>query len=262
MISQKVVLLPDFHHPHHNKIAVNAVFKFIKWFKPHAVNIIGDGMNMDSVNHWKQERGNKKYFEGKRLLKEYEGFDKDILTTIEGIIPKGCEKTYMGGNHEDWVNALIDKNPQLEGLVEPEIALHLAERNWEWIPFLNWTNSNNCIRGIKRYGKLLVIHGQYTNKYHAQKTAETFSKSVVYGHTHDIQSYTKVTVDDNRDYHTAQSIGCLCERSPEFLRGGMNRWVNAFGVLYVREDGMYNLYVPIIIRGKFVFDGRLFDGNK
>ena len=259
---KRIVLLPDFHHPHQNKLAVNAVFKFIKWFKPHAINIIGDGMNMDSVNHWKQERGNKKYFEGKRLLNEYDGFDRDILTPLEHLIPKGCEKTYMGGNHEEWVNTLIGKNPQLEGMVEPEVALNLAKRDWEWIPWINWKDKSRCIRGIKQYGKLLVMHGQYVNQYHAKKTAETFSKSIAYGHTHDIQFYTKVTIDDHRGYHTAQSIGCLCNLSPDFMRGGMNRWVNSFAILYVREDGMYNIYVPIIVKGKFVYANKLFDGNK
>jgi len=259
---KRILLYPDFHHPHHNKLAVNAVFKFTKWFKPHAVNITGDGMNMDSVNHWKKEHGNQKYFEGKRLLKEYAAFDRDILTPIESIIPRGCEKTFMGGNHEEWVYQLIDKQPQLEGMLEPEIALHLKERDWEWIPWVNWTDRSRCIRGLKQYGKLLVMHGQYTNKYHAQKTAETFSKSMAYGHTHDKQFYTKVTVDNPAGYHTAQSIGCLCSRSPEFMRGGMNRWVNAFGVLYVREDGLYNLYVPVIVKGRFTFAGKLFDGNK
>ena len=99
-----------------------------------------------------------------------------------------------------------------------------------------------------------------SSKYHAAKTAETFSKSVAYGHTHDIQQYTKVTVDDI-GYHTAQSIGCLCTRAPEFMRGNMNRWVNAFGIILLREDGMYNLYVPVIIDGRFSFDGKVFDGT-
>jgi hypothetical protein len=259
---KRILLFPDIHYPHHDEAAMNAVYKFTKWFKPHAINLTGDAMNMDSVNHWKSERGSKKYFEGKRLLKEYEMFDRDILSKIEKIVPKNCEKTYMGGNHEDWINTLIDKIPQLEGLVEPDVALNLKEREWEWIPWINWTDSSKCIRGIKKYGKVLVIHGQYTNECHSKKTALTFSKSVIYCHTHDLQSYTKVFADDGRGFHTAQSIGCLCNISPDYMRGGMNRWVNAFGVLYVREDGMYNLYVPVIIKGKFCFDGKIFDGNK
>ena len=252
----KIVLPPDFHHPHHNRPAVEAVFEFIKWFKPHAINILGDGMNMDAVNHWKLKQGNKKYFEGKRLEEDYENFDKDILTPLEKLIPRSCEKTYMGGNHEDWINIVTNKNPQFIGKLEVETSLRLEERDWEWIP---WIKNNK--RGIKSYGKLLVLHGIYTNKYHAAKTADTFSKSCAYGHTHDIQSYTKVTVDDYKGFHTAQSIGCLCNLSPEFMKGRMNRWVNAFGVLFVREDGMYNLYVPVIINGKFSFDGKVFGGK-
>lgn len=265
---QRVVLLPDFHYPYHNKVAVNAVFKFIRWFKPHTVVILGDGMEMSSINHWKQEHGSKKFFESKRLLKEYEGFDKEILTPLEKICEhsdkrrKEVEKIYMGGNHEDWVNTLIDKNPQLEGLVEPEIVLKLKERNWKWIPFVKINGEGNVSRGIVKFGKLLVFHGQYWNKYHSSKTADEYSRSCAYAHTHDIQLYTKVFSDDCAGYHTAQSIGCLCSTSPAFKRGKGNRWVNAFGVLYVRDDGMYNLYVPVIIRGKFVFSGKEFDGNK
>lgn len=254
---KRVILLPDLHHPHINKPAVNAVFQFIKGFKPHVVNLIGDAMNMDAIDLWKKKKGNNKHFEGKRILKDYESFDRDILTPLEKLIPRDCEKTYMGGNHEDWINTVISKDQNLEGMIEPEIKLRLKERGWEWIPYIK-----NNRRGIKQYGKLLVFHGDYTNIYHAAKNANTHSKSCVYGHTHDIQLYTKVFTDDYQSFHTAQSIGCLCELTPEFMRGRKNRWVNAFGVLYVREDGLWNLYVPVIIRGKFTFNGKTFDGNK
>jgi hypothetical protein len=46
------------------------------------------------------------------------------------------------------------------------------------------------------------------------------------------------------------------------MRGKSNNWTNAFGLLYVRDDGYYNLYVPIIIKGKFTYAGKTFDGNK
>lgn len=252
-------MLPDFHHPHINKGAVDAVFQFIEWFRPDGVNILGDAMNMDAVNHWKMAKGDKKYFEGKRIQKEYKEFDKDILTPLEKAIPDNCERVFMGGNHEYWIDGLIERIPALEGLVEVETSLRLKERGWEWIPWIAYDNENDSYkRGIKQYGKLLVFHGQYWNKYHAAKTVEDYSKSCAYAHTHDIQLYTKISVDDAKDYHTAQSIGCLCNTSPEFLKGRINRWVNSFGVLYVREDNFYNLYVPVITQGKFVFEGKIF----
>ena len=256
---KRIVLLPDFHHPHHNKPAVNAVFQFIEYFKPHEINILGDGMNMDAVNHWKKKEQDNEFFVGKTVKGDYDTFDRDILTPLESIVPKHCENTYMGGNHEDWVNIVTRKDTTLKGSIEPEIILRLDKRNWEWIPWISYDKENDSyIRGKKKYGKLLAFHGQYANKYHAHQTANSYSRSCVYAHTHDLQSFTKISVDDCKDYHTAQSIGCLCNTSPEFLKGRINRWVNAFGVLYVRDDGMYNLYVPVIINGKFVFEGKVF----
>lgn len=256
---KRIILLPDFHHPHQNKGGVEAVFQFIEWFRPDGICLLGDALNMDSINHWEMSKGNKKYFEGKRLLDEYNDFDRDILTPLEKAIPETCEKVFMGGNHEYWVDGLTDKVPSLIGIVELETALRLKERSWEWIPWITYDEEKGSYaRGVKKYGKLLSFHGQYINKYHAHKTADSYSRSCVYGHTHDIQSYTKISEDDCKDYHTAQSIGCLCNTSPEFLKGRMNRWVNAFGILYVREDDMYNLYVPVIINGKFVFEGKIF----
>ena len=250
---KRIVLLPDFHHPHHAKLAVNAVFQFVKWFKPDGINLLGDAMNMDFANHWKRKEQDFAYFRDVTVKGNYDDFDREILTPLEKLLPRHCERVYMGGNHEDWVNIITRKDTHLKGSVEPENCLRLKERGWIWIPYID-----NNRRGIKKYGKLLTFHGIYANKYHAQKTAETFSKSSAYGHTHDIQSYTKITVDDDRGFHTAQSIGCLCNLSPEFMKGRMNRWVNAFGVIYVRDDGMYNLYVPVIINGKFVFEGKIF----
>lgn len=254
---RKVVLLPDFHHPYHNKPSVSAVFQFIKWFKPHGINILGDGMNMDPFNHWKKKQQDREYFIGKTVKGSYEDFDRDILTPLEKLIPRDCERVFLEGNHEDWVNPVIRKDTTLKGAVEPELLLRLKERDWEWIPYIK-----NNKRGIKKYGKLLTFHGQYLNKYHAAKTADTYSKSCTYGHTHDIQSYTKVFTDDSMGFHTAQSIGCLCNLSPDFMKGRVNRWVNAFGVLFVRDDGMFNLYVPIIIKGKFTFAGKTFGGGE
>ncbi len=263
---EKIVLLPDIHYPHHNREAVKAVFQFVEWFKPDTAVILGDGLEMEAVNHWQREKGNRKFLEGKRLLTEYEGFDNEILTPLDKLCEpsdrrrKKPRKIFMGGNHEHWINGLFAKFPEFIGMLEPEVALHLKERGWEWIPFM--VNKNNGVnRGIVQFGKLSVFHGQHWNKFHASKTADEYSKSCAYAHTHDIQFHTKVFAD-NVGYHTAQSIGCLCNRNPVFKWGKANRWVHAFGVLFIQDDGYSNLYEPIIVRGKFVFAGKLFDGNK
>lgn len=253
------VILPDLHYPSHNKEAWDAVVKFINWFNPHTVVLIGDAMDMQSINHWKRKEENKKYFEGKRLIAEYKFFMKDILNPLMEMTPKATH-IYMGGNHEEWAYQLVEKQPDLEGLIEPEIVMELKQKGWKWIRYMTEDNSGNIKRGIYQIGKLTLIHGEYLNIYHSAKTAHAYSKSVAYGHTHDVQLYTKIHIEDPSDYHTAQSIGCLCDRSPSYGRGKPNKWVHAFGVLYTRPDGTYNLYVPIIIKGEFTFAGKTFRG--
>ena len=256
---QKIVLLPDIHHPHHNIPVFRAVLQFLEYFKPDEVNLLGDAINMDAADHWLISKGNRRAMEGRRIKGDYEWFDQDILTKIELAAPQ-AHWLWMGGNHEEWANQVVDKDPSFEGLIEPENYFKLAQRGWEWIPWIVRKGSS-VTRGVKRYGKLLVFHGEYINKYHAAKTADMYSRSCAYGHVHDRQLYTKVTVDDHKGYHSAQSIGCLCDMNPVFMKGKPNRWVHGFGVLYVRPDGMFNLYVPNIIKGKFTFDGIEFNGN-
>jgi len=259
-VIQKSVLLPDIHHPYHDKPSIKAVIEFTEWFNPNRVVIMGDAIEMRAIDSWKQRQCNMKFFEGKRLLKDYQSFRRDILRPIERVISKECEKVYLAGNHEHRAYWTVSKNPQLEGLIEPEKALNLKRRGWKWIPYIYTDTNGNTRKGSYQIGKLTVMHGLYLNKYHAGKASETFSKSVAYGHSHDVQLYTKVHEEDPEDYHTAQSIGCLCNRSPGFKAGMPNRWVHGFGVLYTRTDGFYNLYVPIIIGGKFIFENKVFGG--
>ena len=259
---KRTVLLPDIHYPCHHKPSFYAALEFLKWFKPNSVVLLGDAMEMQAIDGWKKQQQNIKYFEGKRLLKEYRSFVRNVLKPIEKSVPDNCEKTYLAGNHENRAYWIITKNPQLEGLIEPEKAMNLKRRKWEWIPYTYSDKGGNVYKGMLKIGKLTVFHGAYLNKYHAGKASDVFSKSVAYGHTHDVQLYTKVHEEDPEDYHTAQSIGCLCSKAPEFTRGTPNRWVHGFGVVYTRRDGFYNLYVPIITDGKFVFAGKMFDGNK
>jgi predicted phosphodiesterase len=254
---EKTILLADFHHPYHDEESWDVVKKFMRWFQPDRVVLVGDALEMRAIDHWKKRQGNIKYFEGKRLLTDYREFIKDVLRPIEKICPK-AKKVYLGGNHEGWAYQLVNKFPQLEGTIEPEIAMKLSERGWEYVPYVTTDSAGNLRSGRIKVGKLTIAHGRYTNKYHASKNTEIYDKSVAYGHTHDLQLYTKVHEEDPGDYHTAQSIGCLCNKSPSFMQGRPNRWVHGFGVLYTRYSGFYNLYVPVIIKGQFVFAGKVF----
>lgn len=255
----KSILYPDFHHPFHDKKALNSVIKFTKSFNPDEIVIMGDAIDMACVNRWESAKENLRHFEGRRIKQEYEKFDEDILTPLEDSVSDKCKKVYLQGNHEMWIDVVIDKNPFLEGLLELEKVLELKERGWDWIPYITKKNNGENLRGEYKMGKLTCIHGEYTTQFHTAKTVNSYDGSIVTGHLHDIQSYTKVTQNKNKSDSIGMSIGCLCNKSPLYMKGKPNKWVTAFAVVY-RDSvtGDFNIYPIIIKNGKFFFEGKLY----
>ena len=105
--------------------------------------------------------------------------------------------------------------------------------------------------GIINFGHLHFTHSTYLNDFHAKKTAQNYRKCLLYGHSHDIQSYMTHSPIDAKEKILAKSIGCLCKRNPQYLEGKPNRWVNSFNVAYIREDGSFNEFDIIITGGRF-----------
>jgi len=74
---------------------------------------------------------------------------------------------------------------------------------------------------------------------------------IFYGHTHDIQLYSKLRAGDDKTI-VAQSLGCLCEYRQFYMKGFPNRWQQAFAEFYIREDGFFNYTVTMIFKHKFI----------
>jgi predicted phosphodiesterase len=244
------VLLPDIHYPEHSVVSMNLVKKLIKDIKPDEIIYQGDNLDMGVISHWNLDK--KRKVELKRLKQDYSGFEKEILDPIEALAGKKTKFVWLNGNHEDWANQYLDKNPELEGIIEPEICLNLKERGYEIVPYNN----------IYKLGKLNIIHGYYHNKYHADKTLGVFEESICYGHMHSPQMQSKTKPMDSSDFHAAYGLPCLCDLSPDYMKNRPNAWVHGFGVVYIMPDGSFNLYPIIIINNKFIFQGKLYESKK
>lgn len=202
-------------------------------------------MDMDAVNHWEIENGNKRHMEGKRLRQSYDTFQRDILDEVEKVLPDYCRRVFMFGNHELWCEQYIDKIPELEGFAEIERNLKLD--NWEIIPY----------RQTIKIGKIYFHHREYTSKYHASKMVDVYGKNVVYGHVHTAQSFTKVTPVES-EAHMAVAMPCACELNPQYMKNKPSAWVNGFGVFYIHPDNNFNIYPIIATKGRFMFNGKYY----
>jgi len=232
----------DLHFPNHNKKLWENILRVIDNLKPDYFVFGGDNLDMDAVNHWEIEKGNRRGMEGKRLRKTYDTFNSDIMDNLNISLPDYCRKIFMFGNHENWLEQYIDKIPELEDFAEIERNLNL--KDWELIPY----------RQTVKVGKIYFHHGEYTGKHHASKMVDTFERNIIYGHLHSFQIHTKVTPIDG-DAHMAISMPCACDLNPGYMKDKPSAWINGLGVFYIMPNGNFNVYPIISSKDHFVFNG-------
>jgi hypothetical protein len=241
----KAVLLFDIHYDDHNKKAIELILQFIPDYKPNLIALVGDCLGMPMFSYY--DRG-KPQIVGRPAKPYYDGFNRDILLPLEAAAPE-ADMVFFIGNHEDRVNRYVEEYPKTAGMIEPWNYLQLKERGYDVVPR----------DGYRKYGKLVVIHGNRWNKLHTSYTVNEWARSVCQGHAHTMQSFTAVTAKDHKDYHAAWSMPCLSNPYPEYQKGRPNHWVVGFGVLEVLKCGCFNLYPILINNGKFSWDGRVYE---
>jgi len=242
----KILVLSDIHFPFHDKKAMRAVEKFMPDFNPDTLIYLGDQMDLKLVmDLW---QGNIGEIKEQSIISEYRGFNEMMNHHI-----KLCKKpkvVFFEGNHEERARKIVRQQPlHRESNVDIEDYFRFKERGIKFIPF----------NKVHREGKLHFMHGIYYNQYHAKKHVDAYKRSIMYGHVHDRQVYTDVSPFDVNDVHTAQSIGCLCNKNPDYKKNQPSRWIHGFAVAYVQDNGNFNDYFVKITKGKFTFDGKEYE---
>jgi len=251
----KLLFLPDFHVktlPTQRgwqadvSPALWSALDFGDYFKPDMTIIGGDFLNFGIISKYTER--DLILREGRRLKHDFE-LGNQILDRIDKFTKPNGEKKFLLGNHDTRLATWIASNPQVEGLIGLTYNLGLEKRGYE------------IFREGQVYtvGKANFTHGWYWNKYNSAKHVTEMGDNIFYGHTHTVQSFCKP--NPKQMPIMGQSCGCLCELNPEWRRGRPNQWVNAFGVFYFFANGNFTFYLPIIIGGKFIWNGRTFGGK-
>lgn len=253
---KRLLYLTDEHHPHlisavhdySNPKRETPLIKFMKDFQPNYLIQGGDQLDLGVIAHW--NRGKPRLTENGRLYQDYETYNQ-VLDQREKVL-KSLEKHYMlEGNHEFWIQQLLDESPMYEGILEIQRNLNLNSRGIKWIE----------ARKHIAIGKLNFIHGDYKEGYlpiyAAKAIAAIYGRSVVYGHQHFNQVYSAQTPFDSRPYQV-WGVGCLCNLNPGWKRNSPAAWLNSFGIGYIHDDGNFDFQVINIVDGQFVFDKRVY----
>jgi hypothetical protein len=232
-------------HDIHDPRALDAVLKFTSDFKPHVVLLGGDFIDCGAVSH--HARGKPRLTEGLRLLGDFRDARANVLAPLEAS--GASQLIYHMGNHEAWVDRLVDEFPGLEGVVDVASGLRLDR--WQVV----------AQGGYSRIGKLHFIHGDQLRSANPAKYAvDTFERSVRFGHFHRASMHSKINALDISDVRTGMGVPGLCKRDPGYGRGAPNGWSLGFLWGYVHKDGSYNDYLTHIVKSRFFANGRTYQG--
>lgn len=241
------LVVGDAHIPLHNMPAIKSVLHLMDDVKFDGMINIGDFMDMGAISHWNQTK--KKTLEGRRMKEDYI-IGNAILDEFDKRLPRNAEKYYLWGNHEDWYNQLIEEYPMLEEYFSPTIELKLKERGYKVYPY------NHVIR----FGKLNITHGTYASQNPVKKHMLAHMGNIMFGHVHSPEM--KCLHSDSREVSViGYAVGCLCDVNPQYMRNRPNNWAHGFAVLYVYDNGYFDVDLKRIVKGKFVFNDKLYDGN-
>lgn len=246
----------DLHYPKHDKPTVKAWLELCKDRKPNVFIFGGDQFHFDCISHHTKQQP---IFRTRRAyMNDIQGFDKEILTPLERALPDGCEKIWIIGNHEDWEQDLINEHPELEDAIGHVRLLKLVERGWTIIPL------GHCYK----LGKLVIIHGEVLSGvgnqagiYPSRKAVDLYGASVLAGHTHAPQSFTKVSPVQHIQKHQGYISAISGNVNPEYLRNRPTAWLTGFNVIEVFPSGQFNYFSVITVRGLCCYGGQVYGGD-
>lgn len=244
------LVVADTHIPHVNISAVKSIFNLMDDVKFDGFVVLGDFMDMSPISHWLKNK--RKTLENKRMITDYIEGNK-LLDEFDKRLPKNCDKRFFYGNHEEWYHQLIEEYPALEGLLDPKIELKLEERGYKVYDKLNH---------IERIGKLSFTHGIYHSQNFVKKHIDELKTNVIIGHLHTPRQ--RFATSPAREIAIAgYSLGALCDLSPDYMKNRPNSWVHGFAVIYFYDaSGYFDVDIKRIVKGKFVYNNKLYSGGK
>jgi len=258
-----VLVIPDLHArpasrrslEGHDSRSLAAVLKYAAALHLDQCVILGDFLDYNSVSS--HNTGKPQLVEGEDLDQDNE-LGRALLDDICRAVRRkrdSCDVIYLEGNHEFRCTRLLQAQPQLGRWVLPRNGLELKERGIKWVP--SWSEGK-----LHNVGNAYFTHGQYTNLHHAKKHVEHYGVPIYYGHTHDVQTYSKVLHGRDMTIEGA-SLGCLLNYEQGYMRGAPDKWQQAITVFQVFPDGYFQRLTAAIFKHRFVgpTNGRVYDGR-
>lgn len=247
---QKWLVISDVHRPFHCPVLWDKVLRLIKNMGRdlYGIVIAGDYLDLYTLGgHVENQFGFLRDFD---LDFEYRDGLNGIIE-LESAMHKDVKKRFLFGNHEDRYFTTLNKRDNIKfgaALKNPVEALQLHDRGWEVK-----TKYKNDFFLLGEH--LEVTHGSYYCVHSAKAHLDAFRRSVMFGHTHRIQTFREGNI-------ASYNIGGLFDINHNAFgyadRAQRIRWANGFAIVNIDDDGCYFAEVVNVWDGRFYADGRMY----
>ncbi len=249
MTCKTYLICNDIHYPVHDRPSIAAVLDFARKNDIHGFIFNGDQLDLAEVSH--HTKGKSIHRPKGALKANLDGFVREILEPLDKALGPKCERVWIHGNHERFIlQDMLEEQPELEGMLSLDEALGLKRRGYKVVG----------LGGHTRIGHLYVLHGDTVGggANPAKKAVDTWCQSVVIGHHHTLQSFTKASPAHEGKRWTGTVLPCLSTTNPGYARGRANTHLHGFGIVELMPGGNFNLFPVVINDGKFAYGGKVY----
>lgn len=239
----KVIVLGDLQVPFVDRRSMAAVEEYMADEKWDEWVQIGDFMDLPQLSKFTQENPEALT---QSLSDDYKA-GNELLDRHQRIVRKRNPRakfTILCGNHDLRAEKFAEKHPQLKGLIEVDKGLRLKERGIGYIR--SYPDGT-----LYKIGKAYFHHGKFVVQNHSRKMVDSYGVNIFYGHTHDVQSSSKVQWGKNKTL-VGQSLGCLCRYDLDYVGTDPTNWQQAVTTFFFMPDGHFSYFISRIFNGRMV----------
>jgi hypothetical protein len=238
------VVCGDLHVPYHDPVAIGCMLGYMKDNPPDGFTVAGDFADFYQISRFDKEP--------RRELEFQADIDacNAILDAIDAVLPEGCKKRFLIGNHEDRLQKFL-KTPQARAIsslrcLTVESLLRLEERGYQVVPMVGRDSSVKV--GLIEVGHFNKVnqHSAYTER----ALVDERGCSIMQLHTHRRGAFYK------RLRGTGEEIGgwgpgCLCDLNPEYVTSP--NWMSGFAsITKCADSDRYHVNLHEIIGGELL----------
>jgi hypothetical protein len=243
---QTAALLFDLHYMEHDPRAWDAFLKWARAVQPDEVIVSEFAEWLSASQHGNGAWGT--------FWKQEVAAVRRGLIQLRSVVPN-ARIVMQEANHDTRLTRILENHlPAFAGALTVPNELRLRDLGIEWVGE----------RVVLRRGPFKIIHGHQLEsgmrgclpKYHTAKAVQVYGErgcTVVYGHTHKIQSYVEPCEGGEK---RAVNIGCMRTLVPDWHKARESGWVQQFAVARVSASGAGALTPVDVTGGTFFADGK------